>query len=94
MGARDNGKFRRGGGTLETIQVNGRSRVAIQTVVADIADYADDVQQMQIAIHVSELNLFADWIFVRPITFRECLTDERNVRRIRAADDKQWPITS
>ena len=39
---------------------------------------------MQIAIHVSVLQLFTDRLFVRPVAFGERLTNERYVRSVRS----------
>src|SRR4051812_50218149 len=38
---------------------------------------SDDMQQMQVAIHSAELDLPANRVFVRPVTVRQRLTDER-----------------
>ena len=69
--AHDDGEFRRRRGSLEVISVNGRPRLAIETVVTDVADDSDDGQQTQIAVHVSIFDLFADRILVRPIALRQ-----------------------
>ena len=88
---RDDGKLRGRRGTLEVVCVNNRTRLGLQTFVADIADDADHVQQPNVAIHIAELKLAADWIFVRPKTARHRLTNHANVRRVRSVRIQKEP---
>src|SRR5262249_19786996 len=80
--AGNNRKLGSCGWALVIVCVNGRARLSIQSVVEDISDYSDDRKQMEIAIHIAKLNLFANRIFVRPMPADERLTYDRYVRRI------------
>src|SRR5437773_6047163 len=64
--------------------VNHRLRLGIYPVVAHVADNADDRERAHVAIHVAELDDFAERIFVGPLLARQRFADERHMGRIRA----------
>src|SRR5215470_2092669 len=69
---------------LKQIHINGGIRRCIHTVVVDVADNADDGQQPNVTIHISELNGVANGVLVGPACARQGLADDGKVGRIGA----------
>src|SRR5438876_146976 len=66
-GAKNNRKLTSITWPLEIIDVNRGRRRRIEAVITHITGNTDDVEQMQVAVHATKLQLFSNWILVRPI---------------------------
>ena len=78
---------------MEVIGVNRRARIAVKSVVSHVAHDPDNAERMQIAVHVSVLDLLADCVLVRPVTFRQRFAHDRDVRRVGSVAFLEKPAT-
>src|SRR5713101_6180568 len=69
---------------LKQVHIHGWLGWRIGAVFMHVTYNADNGQQAEVAIHVSEFNGVADGILAGPALAREGCADDRNVRRIGA----------